>query len=238
MNMIEWAKKEVELAIANKKQIRECGYINVCYTSALKAFESLCNDGHSGMSIHITTNILNQLLDGKPLTPIEDTGDSLWNFSFNCDDGIEVYQCTRMSSLFKNIHPDGSVTYEDINQCYCADINYPSTTYHLELVNQIINDLYPISMPYLPGTAIKVFTEDFLTDQRNGDFDTVGVFYGLKNTNRGEERIEINRFFRDPFKDESNTYPGWVEISKEEYDERKKNKVLPKHITTSTEGDI
>lgn len=44
----------------------------------MRAFESLLGDGHSGMSIGITKNILNRLIDGKPLTPIEDTED-VWN---------------------------------------------------------------------------------------------------------------------------------------------------------------
>lgn len=43
----------------------------------MRAFESLLGDGHSGMSIGITKNILNRLIDGKPLTPIEDT-EEVW----------------------------------------------------------------------------------------------------------------------------------------------------------------
>lgn len=35
-------------------------------------------DGHSGMSIGITKNILNRLIAGKPLTPIVDTED-IWD---------------------------------------------------------------------------------------------------------------------------------------------------------------
>ena len=83
--------------------------------------------------------------------------------------------------------------------------------------------MFPITMPYIPGEPIKVFCEDFLTDKNNGDFDTVGVFYALKEENREPIRIEINRFFREPFKNEkeSEEFPGYVEISKEEYDSRK-----------------
>ena len=83
--------------------------------------------------------------------------------------------------------------------------------------------MFPITMPYIPGEPIKVFCEDFLTDKNNGDFDTVGVFYALKEENREPIRIEINRFFRGPFKNEkeSEEFSGYVEISKEEYDSRK-----------------
>lgn len=58
----------------------------------------------------------------------------------------------------------------------------------------------------------------FLTDKKNGDFDTVGVFYALKTENGKQERIEINRFFRVPKGDEKG---DWIEISKEEYMQRK-----------------
>ena len=81
MNMKEWAELEVEIA---KKRERgdapedEFDYGCACYDSALKAFNSLCEDGHSGMSIGFTKAILNRLIDGKPLVPIEDTED-IWN---------------------------------------------------------------------------------------------------------------------------------------------------------------
>lgn len=54
--------------------------------------------------------------------------------------------------------------------------------------------------------------------EKNGDFDTVGVFYALKTENGKQEKIEINRFFREPEGDEEGS---WTEISKEEYYERK-----------------
>ena len=80
--------------------------------------------------------------------------------------------------------------------------------------------MFPITMPYIPSEPIKVFCEDFLTDKNNRYFDTVGVLYALKEENREPIRIEINRFFREPFKNEkeSEEFPGYVEISKEEYD--------------------
>ena len=81
MSMSEWAKKEVEIAckmenpnieLDENGMPKEFDYGCSCYGSALKAFKSLCEDGHSGMSIGFTKQILNRLIDGKPLTPIED----------------------------------------------------------------------------------------------------------------------------------------------------------------------
>lgn len=53
-NMLDWAKREVEIACKKENPNRKEGefdYGCACYESALKAFESLCDDGHSGFSI-------------------------------------------------------------------------------------------------------------------------------------------------------------------------------------------
>ena len=159
----------------------------------------------------------NRLIDGKPLTPIEDT-DDIWNLIDNHEDGYISYQCKRISSLFKDVYADGTVKYDDINRSYCIDIHDSNNEYSSGLVRRIIDAMFPITMPYMPGKPIKVYCEDFLTDKKNGDFDTVGVFYALKTENDKQEKIEINRFFRAPKGDEEGI---WTEISKEEYMQRR-----------------
>lgn len=107
-NVLDWAKREVKIACKKENPNRKEGefdYGCACYESAIKAFESLCEDGHSGFSIKMTQAILVRLLDGQPLTPIEDT-DDVWNKCSRPKDGPEVYQCKRMSSLFKDIYAD------------------------------------------------------------------------------------------------------------------------------------
>ena len=100
-DILEWARREVEIACKKKERngSKDEGfdYGVACYRSALKALESLAEDGHSGFSIGITKNILNRLIDLKPLTPIEDT-DAIWNLCEEDENGITVYQCSRMSS--------------------------------------------------------------------------------------------------------------------------------------------
>ena len=224
-DILEWAKKEVEIACKRENPNRKEGefdYGCACYASALKAFESLIEDGHSCYSIGITKHILNRLIDGMPLTPIEDTDDA-WGMPYTNDDGEMEYQCNRMSALFKTVHSDGSVDYSSNDYCYCIDINNPKIAYYSGLAIRIIHKMFPITMPYMPGKPIKVYCEDFLTDKKNGDFDTVGVFYALKEENGEPIRIEINRFFREPFENEkeSEKFHVYVEISKEEYDSRK-----------------
>lgn len=224
-DILDLAKKEVEIACKkenpNKKE-GEFDYGCACYESALKAFKSLCEDGHSGFSIKITQDILVRLLNGQPLTAIEDT-DDIFNLISYPKYGPIVYRCKRMSSLFKNVYSDGTVKYNDVNRVRCVNINNPNDTYSSGLVTKIINEMFPISMPYMPGKPIKVYCEDFLTDEKNGDFDTVGVLYALKTENGKPETIAINRFFRDPYDNEEN---NWIEISKEEYYDRKNRQII------------
>ena len=75
-------------------------------------------------------------------------------------------------------------------------------------------DIYDELMPYCPDGTIKVYCEDFLTNEKNGDFDTVGIFYAIKPDGT---KVNISRFFKkdEPFDTD------WVELSQEQYDERK-----------------
>lgn len=217
---LDWAEREVAIACETEnpnKKDREFDYDCACYKSALKAFKTLCDDGHSGLSMKITQSILNRLINGQPLTPIEDT-DDIWYERHHYEDSNKLYQCKRMSSLFKDVYADGTVEYSDNNRLYCVNINNPNDMYYSGLVRRIVDKMFPITMPYMPGTPIKVYCEDFLTDERNGDFDTIGVLYALKTDNGKQEKIEINRFFREP---KDNEEYDWVEISKEEYYKRK-----------------
>lgn len=208
--MEKWAENEVAIACHLENPDRKEGewdYGCACYESALKAFRSLCNDGHSGFSIGLTKAILNRLIDGKTLTPIEDIPQN-WGRCDRRKDGSKTYQCKRMSSLFKKISKDGEVSYSDINRCYGVNIDSPNSSYHSWLIDNIVAEMYPITMPYIPyDKPFKVYTEDFLTDPKNGDFDTVGIFYVITPAGK---RVEINRYFKD-------AENGYDEINKAEY---------------------
>ena len=213
MSMSEWAKREVELACKRERGNApegEWDYGCSCYDSALKAFLSLCEDGHSGMSFGFTRSILIRLMHHRPLTPIEGKDDE-WRFSFDNNLGNKVYQNLRLSSLFKEVAPDGTVTYSDNDALYCQDIGNGST-YHSGLVSDIVYQKFPITMPYLPSTEpMVVYTQDCLTDRKNGDFDTMAIFY----TEHVGKITEINRFFKE-------SGNSWEEITKEEWEERLK----------------
>lgn len=216
MNMTDWAKQEVEIACtqACKEGEEDCGYFRSCCESALKAHKSLMEDGHSGFSIGMTKQILIRLIEGRPLTPIDDTDDVWKEVPMGAKDYLS-YQCKRMSSLFKHVYDDGTVKYSDTDSYYCVDVSNPSSTYSSGLVRKIVEEMFPITMPYYPGKPIAVYCEDFLCDPKNGDFDTVGIFHAIKPDG---EKIDISRYFKE-------SDDGWKEITVSEYLDREKNKV-------------
>ena len=139
---------------------------------------------------------------------------SVWNLcTFSDEDGVKQYQCKRMSSLFKKVAADGTVTYSDTNRYYGVNNDNHNASYHSGLIDRVMDELYPITMPYIPfDKPFKVYTEDFLTDSKNGDFDTRGLLYAIDPHGN---RIEINRYFKD-------APVGFDEINKAEYEERRK----------------
>lgn len=217
MDMLAWAEREIELACKREKagceDSDEWNYGVACYESALRAFESLLGDEHSGMSIGITKTILNRLIDRKPLSPIEGTDDeweeTIINVAVSND---RMFQNKRRSSLFKTVHADGSVTYKDIDRCYGVDLDSIHIPYHNGLISRVINEKFPITFPYVaPDKPYKVVCETFLTNPENGDYDTKGVLYAF--TPDGD-KVGINRFFKEGKND-------WIEIDKTEYMRRK-----------------
>ena len=90
---------------------------------------------------------------------------------------------------------------------------------NLDWLPKLVDELYPIKMPYYPpDKPYKVHMTDFLFDPKNGDFDTLAVFYIVDPEGN---KIVINRYFREPHENETETIFGWVEITEDEYLKRK-----------------
>lgn len=196
MSMSDWAKREVEIACKQCREEENDGeqaYVMGCYQSALKAYLSLMEDNHSGMSFSITKGILNRLMDGKPLTPIDDTPDVWADVSYG-DDGTKTYQCKRMPSLFKTVKPDGNVSYSDTGRVVCHNADKPHIRYSSWRSRNIVDEMHPITMPYNPPNGVyDIECEELLTDRKNGDFDT-WAYLTMKTPE--EEKITINRYFK------------------------------------------
>lgn len=213
MSTLKWAEKELEIVRNNLKnspeeEKGENDYILGCYESALKAFKSLMDDQHSGMSISITKSILIRLIEGRPLNDIQDV-EEVWNETSCLDKDVKEYQCSRMSSLFKKVYPDGTVKFNDIDRAVCVNVDNPRDVFY-GYGCRILDEMLPIEMPYSPSSKqYKIYCKEFLYDEDGGDFDTLGVLYAISPEG---EQINIGRYFKD-VKDN----PSWVEIQEDEY---------------------
>lgn len=219
--MYEWAEQECRIACKKENpdfnfDSEDFDYGCSCYKSALKAYKSLCEDGHSGASFSFTRRILERLMSGHPLTPITDEDffivQSKCHFESDkwlAEHGLKSeIQCPRMSSLFRRETLDGKVSYSDIDRAYCVNIENPSDTYS-SAMDRIVDEFFPITMPYTPEKwKYKVYCQTFLTDKRNGDYDTQAILYF---TTPDGKRVDVNRC-------QTEKDGKMVDITKEEYD--------------------
>lgn len=150
---IEWAEEEIKLA---KEEADEYG--KTCLDNAFKAYIKLFKEGHTGYSYGETTEILQRLLEKKPLTAIKDLPE-VWTKSYENND-YTIYACTRRPSLIKTVQKDEAVTYEDIDRSFCVDAS-TGDTQRLSLGREVVSSLYPIEMPYYPPLGyFKVYYEN------------------------------------------------------------------------------
>lgn len=231
-----WAENEVRLACKRENPNYDFDspetednfdYGCACYKSALNAYNALCEDGHTGFSWSETVQILNDLCNGRPLTLIKDEDffddwpgsrcHPIESDAYLKEHGLKSnLQCPRMCSLFREETLDGKVSYHDVDRYIHINIECPSDTYHSG--GAIIDEMFPISMPYMPKRKkYEIYEQTFLANPDNGDYDTRGVIY-IK-TPEGE-KIDIGKYYTE-------VDNKWKEITREEYD-----KLLEKRIDT------
>ena len=224
MTLMNWAERECRIACKKENpdydfDSNEFDYGCSCYKSALKAYNSLMEDGHSGASFGFTKNILIKLMDGQPLTPITDDD------FFSVERGTETYplesdeylkerglkshyQCPRMSSLFREETLDGKISYHDVDRAYFVNIEDPSDTY--SSWDRFLDDMFPITMPYVPERGkYKIYAQTFLADENNGDFDTKGILYVITPSG---EKVDIGIY-------QTEKDGKMVNITKDEYEQ-------------------
>ena len=215
MSMYDWARQEVQLAKAELKRNKndEAQYMIACYDSALRAYEKLINDDHTSMSFATTRGILENLMYGIPLMPIEDK-EIMLNHVDHCENE-SIFQHKRMPSLFKMVNKKtGAVKFSDNDRILCKNLlGTDSAYFYSNFITKIIDGMFPIEFPYMPTKEKYVaYVTEFLMDPANGDFDTMNLV-SVKLPN-GDAR-SINLYYK-----EENS--RWVQITQDEWIGRKK----------------
>lgn len=223
--MEKWAENEVRLAIereqaadredcekrGKKYNPKDFSYGGEIYRSALRAYKSLLKDGHSGMSWAFTTGVLTRMMKNLPLTPLTGVDDEWIECGIRNADGVVDYQNCRKSSLFKHIHPDGTVTYNDVDRVVCVDAEDKGDTHHFGLCTSVVDELFPITFPYSPDSKpFKVVDRIFDSNGKRGEFDTVGIL--RVECPDGEVKL-VDRYYKEGEKE-------WIAIGKDEFELR------------------
>lgn len=208
MREIELAKKYQHDGSDAKSDIAMNEYVDACYDSALKAYKSLAEDGHSGMSWSITRRILEDLMHDRPLCPIEDVPES-WNLvgyaplpGHTCFGPVNghTYQCNRRSSLFKDEYPDGTVKFSDNGNNVLVEVNL--TDGHTcglgskrsdIILGKYAPEALEIKFPYMPPRERWVVRVSSEINSTIADHDKSVYFLSYIKKPNGEY-IDINKF--------------------------------------------
>lgn len=193
-----------DAVIANCLDIRPCSILEMMIALAIRCEEHIMEDPDIG----------NRTVQW--FWSIEDDPDIWTKVEFGENDPIQHFQCKRMSSLFKDVAEDGTVTYSDVNRVQLINKESPDIPFRNGFGTRLIDKMYPITLPYFPtDKKFKIIVEEFLTDEKNGDFDTVGY---LQLIFPNGEVVDLNGYFKDG-------PDGMVRIEQAEYEERKANRI-------------
>lgn len=217
-DLIKWARKEIDLAIVDETNEK----IKKHYETAFSAFSNFIEKISDLENIDATKTIFLQLLNKNILTPITDDKDE-WVFVAGYDPSsgnknhsanYSFYQSKRRNSLYKKVIYAGemqSIFYSDSERAVCVDIQ-TRETFTGGFETGILDEMYPISIPYYPIDKIKIYVEKTKVYENSVDCDTVGILYFCFPNGKISE---IKRFFKRDTKTNMMT-----EIDLQEYEMR------------------
>lgn len=213
----ERVRKEVEYAIEceRKGAIEEndytfLDYVVECYRSALRAYETMAADGHSGMSWSLTRQILNRLMEGKPLKGLNSYPDRPEEWGershWTVGDGAMLSNI-RYPALSYRVNASGKAIYHDTDRWVFEAPDCPNIPWHNGFLSNYLDEKFPIQFPYCPVT-IHVRVEDILTDPAHGDFDAMRIIdFADPETGR---KVCVNAYFEE-------VDGKWQEIGKKKW---------------------
>ena len=177
-------KKVVELAMARADE-----YGKGSYDNALECFEAIQplieKEGHSGFSYGQFVRIFTRILNGKVLTPItEQDFNETFPKEMCLDDrtdpnGTVTRQCVRYSSLFRDTHKDGTVSYHDVERVVIID-QYGLSWGSGHVERKCSDLIKPITLPYMPpDKPIKIYVWEFSYSKKKGLYREVGSYNSI-----------------------------------------------------------
>lgn len=150
-NMVAHAKREFAILYADLPPEDMEGPNIWIRDNIVDLLAVLATQGHSGGSIGYCVSNFKRLALLNPMSPIEDTPES-WGDAYHVDEeGTSHFQCRRLSSLFKEVYADGTITFHDLDAVIYQDEGTDS--YY---GRGGMNDDSLVTMPYYPPERPKV----------------------------------------------------------------------------------
>lgn len=216
---VEWYENEIDLALKQMTP-KETVQIAEAYMTAGSLFGEFLKktEDFNGKNISLVKTVFLQLLNGDPLTPIEDNDEEWELVEGSTGPECVIYQSKRRKSLFKKVDETKDSEppkFTDTARAVCMDINNTDLIYTGGMGPIVLDETVPIEMPYSPSGKIKIFTEEFKCHKDcKGDSDTIGVLYFRMPDGRIKT---VKRFFKEDPKAHK-----MIEIDISEYFKRKK----------------
>lgn len=208
---LEWADRELDLARdADHDESAEL------YSTARVMYHTMIRDWWKhGYSMEKVLEILHHLSNHETLMPITEENADWERDSSKRTEGCTYYRSKRYGSLLKIVTSDGVISYRDISRVICQDVNNPESTWFNGFATNLVDGYFPITLPYQPHESkpIRVKITEALSDESNGDFDTMAVQTIVDPSTK--TILNVCRYFKSDAHDFT-----WVEIDYHEYLER------------------
>lgn len=136
---------------------------------------------------------LARLYKGEYIAPITDEK-SEWKLEKKCKD-YAVYRSKRLNTLKKEVF-NGKTKYSDTRRVRAINLESNSNiSFFSPIASYFMNKALPIKMPYYPSSKpITVYIREFLTDRKNGDFDTISLEYAILPNGK---KLLIDKHYKD-----------------------------------------
>ena len=193
----EWANKEPEhvakyvtMKYGNNIPMTEC--YKMVVNEAVKIFNELEDLQHTEESKVMIKRFLSRLIEDKPLSPIEDRDDVWDEVDYRCLFPVEVhagediettlYINKRLRTLYRrevrDIKKDVLIekTYHDPTRVTCIN-TIDGKEVILSLVNDYVDEHYPIEFPYFPTDKyiVNVILFNHKNPLEDGEEDTICI---------------------------------------------------------------
>ena len=123
-NLTDHARKELEFAGLFDK---DSDYNGMLGEAVLALIEKFANQGHSGFSAELTTQLFNKLAKFQPLTELTDSPDEWMSVSEHSFNNLPMYQSRRSPACFSQ---DGGKTYYDLDEMDKEKKDFSNKTMH------------------------------------------------------------------------------------------------------------